>query len=112
MQRRGQKLLWDVSEACSDIERITSASSFDAYVADKDVRRLVERYLEIIGEALRQFEHVESEATSLLPDLRGWVNLRNVVAHGYDALDDKTIWGTCRSAVPKLRADVLRLLEG
>jgi uncharacterized protein with HEPN domain len=53
--------LWDVAAACSDIARITNSSTFDAFLSEQDIRRLVERYLEIVGEALRQLEFADQE---------------------------------------------------
>ena len=107
----GRKLLWDVAEACQDIRRITEAMSFEEYVAGQDHRRLVERYLEIVGEALRQFGHAEPSLALRVSALRRWVDLRNVIAHGYDSLDDQIIWDICRNAVPDLYGEILWLLE-
>ena len=111
MQPRAKKLLWDVAEASSDIARLLSALTFEDYLAQKDTRRLIERYLEIIGEALRQLGQVDPNAALLLPALRRWVNLRNVISHAYDSLDDETIWAICQSTVPQLHDDVRQLLD-
>jgi uncharacterized protein with HEPN domain len=107
----GRKLLWDVAEACEDIRRITQAMSFEEYVAQQDHRRLVERYLEIVGEALRQFGDAVPGLAWQVSALRRWVDLRNVIAHGYDSLDDRIIWDICRNAIPDLHGEILRLLE-
>jgi uncharacterized protein with HEPN domain len=111
MQPRAKTLLWDVAQACDDIFRVTSELGFEDYVAQQDVRRLAERYLEIVGEALRRLEHADEETSNLIPSLRQWVNLRNAIAHGYDTVDEKTIWGICRSSTPLLREHVMSLLE-
>jgi uncharacterized protein with HEPN domain len=111
MRPEGKKLLWDVAESCADVQRITKSISFEEYLGQRDTARLVERYLEIIGEALRQFEHAEPTLAVHVTALRRWVDLRNVIAHGYDFLDDQIIWDVCRNSVPSLREEILRLLD-
>ncbi len=46
----------------------------------------------------------------LLTGARGLVDLRNRVIHGYDSIDDETIWGIVIKHLPPLRAEVERLL--
>jgi hypothetical protein len=48
MQPRAKNFVLDVLEACADIDRLTGELSLADYVTQKDARRLVERYLEII----------------------------------------------------------------
>jgi uncharacterized protein with HEPN domain len=110
MQPRTSDYLLDVIDACADIERLTRQLSIAHYVAEKDARRLVERYLEIVGEALRRLERTDPTVALQIPGLRQWVNLRNVIAHGYDAIDDEIIWRVCRDQVPALREAIERLL--
>jgi uncharacterized protein with HEPN domain len=100
MRHESKKLLWDVSEACSDIERITEPLTYDQYLAQKDTRRLVERYLETVGEALRGLERTEAEQAERFADLRRWVDLRNFVAHRYGSIDNQIIWRVSREFVP------------
>lgn len=111
MPPKGRKLLWDVIESCSAILRITESVSFEEYLSNEDTRRLIERYLEIIGEALRQFEHAEPHLAQGVSALRRWVDLRNVIAHGYASLDDQIIWDTCRNAVPSLHDEISKLFN-
>jgi uncharacterized protein with HEPN domain len=84
--------------------------SFERYLAEKDVRRLIERYLEIVGEALRRLELGDAVLARQVPDLRQCVNLRNVIAHGYVAIDDEIIWRVYADQVPALRGELERLL--
>lgn len=80
--------------------------TFAGYIAQKDARRLIERYLEIVGEALRRFELAEPAAVPRIPDLRQWVNLRNAIVHGYDSIDDEIIWRVCQDSTPLLRTEI------
>jgi uncharacterized protein with HEPN domain len=78
---------------------------------DQDSRRLVERYLEIVGEALRQFEHAEPTSAGRITALRSFVNLRNVIVHGYERVDYEIIWAICRDDIPKLSTELNNLAE-
>jgi uncharacterized protein with HEPN domain len=111
MQPKARKLLWDVAEACADIARLTDDLTLEAYAAQQDLRRLVERYLLIVGEALRQLTDAEPSVVSRITALRQWVNLRNVIAQSYDSVDDEIIWRTCRGAAPLLRMQVIQLMD-
>jgi uncharacterized protein with HEPN domain len=106
MRPRSRSYVWNAAEACTDVLRVVHGTTFDQFLRDKDSRRLVERYLEIVGEALRQFEHAEPELASGIASLRGFVDLRNVIVHGYERVDYAIIWAICRDDIPKLRIDL------
>ena len=40
------------------------------------------------------------------------VSFRNILAHGYDSLDNRIVWGIIEEDLGKLLEDVERLLEG
>jgi len=35
-----------------------------------------------------------------LPDVESVIGFRNVIAHGYDAIDDRRVWDTIETALP------------
>ena len=98
--------LWNASDACADVIRITHGVDAVRFRMDKDLHRLAERYLEIVGEALRQYESLEPGAQGKIPAIRNWINLRNVIAHGYERIDYDIIWNICRSTVPDLKSKI------
>ena len=63
-----------------------------------------------MGEALRRLEQSDPTVALNVPGLRQWVNLRNLIAHGYDAIDDEIIWRACTESAPQLRAAIELLL--
>jgi len=82
--------LHDIGEAASSIDSyIGTERNFLDYLKDKQLRRAVERELEIIGEAVNRILKVEPEFP--IDDARRIVNLRNWVIHGYDKVDDGLI---------------------
>jgi hypothetical protein len=55
-------------------------------------RSAVERQFEIIGEALSQLAKADATIASRVPDHRRIVAFRNVLIHGYAALDHTLVW--------------------
>jgi len=46
-----------------------------------------------------------------LTNARKIVDLRNYIIHGYDAIDDETIWGIISRHIPKLEKEVSEILS-
>jgi uncharacterized protein with HEPN domain len=74
------------------------------------VRSAVERQFEIIGEALAGLKRVDPETASLIPDLVRIIGFRNVLIHGYAAVDDRLVWGIVEADLQPLREVVNDLL--
>jgi uncharacterized protein with HEPN domain len=81
---------------------------FKIYMADKVLRRSVERELEIIGEATNRI--MRTDPSFVIENARKIVATRNRVIHGYDKIEDETIWAIATRQLPALRAEVERLL--
>jgi uncharacterized protein with HEPN domain len=64
--------------------------------------------LEIIGEAVKRI--LRSVPDFPITSARQIVATRNVVAHGYDKIDDTTIWYIVTKRLPVLKAEVEKLL--
>jgi len=110
MQHEVQTYLFDILESINSIDDYLGESKdFKYYLADKKLRRAVERELEIIGEATKRILLIDPEIA--ISDARRIVNLRNFVIHGYDRLDDTIIWGIVSRDVPKLKVQVEKLLN-
>ncbi len=74
------------------------------------MRSAVERQLGIIGEALNRLARVDPELAGRIPDIGRIVGFRNVLAHGYDVVDDEVVWTAIMLDVPELAAAVAALL--
>ena len=77
---------------------------------DDLVRSGVERKLEIVGEALNRLSRDHPELASQIPDIGRFIGFRNVLAHGYDVVDDEVVWDAVTTDLPELTASVEALL--
>jgi len=103
--------LRDALGAAQAIAQKSSSLTPNEFLADKWFQAAVERHLEIIGEALNRAYRVEPEIVERLPDARGWIGLRNVLAHAYDRVRSSIIWDTVQQEVPGLIGQIQRLLD-
>ena len=78
-------------------------------MADKMLRRAVEREFEIIGEAMSRIEKLDS--TIEISSKRQIISMRNRVVHGYDKIDNVIIWGTIVRHLPTLKLEIDNLLD-
>ncbi len=111
MDNRSKKLLFDVLSAGRSIAGWCRGRSFGEYEDDRQLRRAVEREFEVIGEALNRLEQGDPETAARIEDLRRIVGFRNRIIHGYDTIDDATVWGVIEGYLPRLIEQVSDLLE-
>jgi len=105
-----KKRLLDALDACRAIQGFMTGQTFADYERSLMLRSAVERQFEIIGEALNHAEIEQPDLTTLLPDLRRIVGLRNRIIHGNDSVDDQLLWQTVHVHVPSLAQQLERLL--
>lgn len=111
MHPKFPKLLEDVVRSCQYIVEDTEGETLDTYLNDRRLRQVVERNLEIIGEALVRLRTVDPETAALITDLHRIIGLRNRLAPGYDEeIDDILIWRTVQEPLPTLRTEAEKLL--
>ena len=110
MHADARKLLWDAQQAAARIARFTAGKGFTDYEADEYLRSAVERQFEIIGEALSQLARIDAQAAGQIPDLPRIVALRNVLIHGYAAVDNRLVWGVIETNLGPLRTMLAYLL--
>jgi uncharacterized protein with HEPN domain len=106
-----KKRLLDALNACRAIQSFVANRTFREYEQNPMLRSAVERQFEIIGEALNQAEVDNPELSTLIPDLRRIVGLRNRIIHGYDSVDDELLWQTIQTHIPPLAQHLSELLE-
>jgi len=104
----------DVLQAIANIEADTAGLDFERFAADRRVRQLVERNLEIISEASRR---LPDAAKATEPDIpwREIAGIGNVLRHDYGVVKPEILWGVRTHRLVALKAAVeriVRLLEG
>jgi len=111
MRRDPRAYLWDAQAGADSILEFTRGRSFENYLGDKMLHSAVERQFEIIGEALSQLTRIAPDIAARVPDLSQIVDFRNLLIHGYAAVDHRTVWRTVQEDLGKFRAAVGQLLS-
>lgn len=112
MQRDPQSFLWDVQEAGHAIQHFVAGLDADGYASSELVRAAVERKFAVIGEALNQLSKSDPTVAARIPHVGEIVAFRNLLIHGYAAVNHKTVWNTIEDSLPELLAAVQGLLAG
>ncbi|MEL6249323.1 MAG: DUF86 domain-containing protein [Cyanobacteria bacterium J06648_16] len=97
-------------QAIQNIRAFTAALTFEHYTTDLVLISAVERQFEILGEAARRLPH---DFKDQHPEI-SWqdiVDLRNVIIHQYDGIDQDIIWKIISSRLPKLEETLINILE-
>lgn len=105
------KYLYDVFEACKEIEEETDlrGRNFEIFCKDRVFRKFIERNFEIIGEAMNRILKINPDIP--ISSARKIVNTRNLVIHSYDSLDKEILWGIVMRHLPILKAEIARVLH-
>ncbi len=97
-----QKYLFDIKTSVDSIyQYLGEKRDFNEYKKNKQLRRAVEREFEFIGEAASRILKIDLDVP--IENARKIVDLRNLVIHGYDSVDDVIIWGIISIHLPKLK---------
>jgi uncharacterized protein with HEPN domain len=110
-QRDPRALLHDILRAAAGIKRVVSGKTLDDYESDEDLQSILERRFTIIGEALRRLERTDAALFREIPDARDIIDFRNVLAHGYEVVNTRTVWSAALEDLPRLVAAVIPMLD-
>jgi uncharacterized protein with HEPN domain len=105
-----RKLLFDIFEASRAIRSFVEQMSFADYLADPRTRSAVERQFEILGEAFVRLRDSDAGTFALFPEAPRIIGFRNRLIHGYNAIDQETVWDVVERKLPTLLAAVERML--
>ncbi|MCA9879639.1 MAG: DUF86 domain-containing protein [Thermomicrobiales bacterium] len=111
MSRLMKQRLHDVMVSCQAIIAYTEGLDFDEYLQSPMVRDAVERRIEIIGEALNRARQLDPDLAERIPEWRDIVGMRNRLAHGYEAVDNRAVWVALTERMPLLQAQVAAMLD-
>ncbi len=67
------------------------------------LRSAVERQFSIIGEALSRLDKDSPDVAAAIPDHGRIIAFRNILIHGYAAVDDRIVWGVIENHLASLR---------
>ena len=98
--------LHDLLQAGRDVKTFVAGRTFDDYKADSLLRSAVERKFEIMGEALARIRRDDSAILASIRNHREIISFRNILIHGYDAIDDRIVWGVIEEDLDNLIEDI------
>lgn len=102
--------LHDILEAANAIKAFVAGIIFNDYVSDDQIRSAVERKFEIMGEALTRIRRDDPDLLENIREHREIISFRNILIHGYDAIEDQIVWDVIESDLDLLIQDVRSLL--
>jgi uncharacterized protein with HEPN domain len=111
MQPDVKKFLFDVQTAGMALQEFLEGKTFADYVDSDFLRSAVERKLMIIGEAVGRIIRIDPELEQKLQQARKVVDFRNILVHGYSAIENETVWGILQKDLPVLNRQVTDLLR-
>ena len=103
-------VLVDIRDSARFIAEGTAGASYDEFLSDRRMRQLVERNLTIIGEAVNRLRRRDPDTAAKLAAIPQIVAMRNVITHGYDVIDNATVWRTIHETLPILHRQIEALL--
>ncbi|MCI5150623.1 MAG: DUF86 domain-containing protein [Candidatus Electrothrix sp. MAN1_4] len=101
----------DAVTACELIVQFTLDMEEVEYAADLKTQAAVERQFEIIGEALNRIKGIDPGLLDRIDNWREIIGFRNVIAHGYDVIENEIVWGSVKEDIPVLLAQLQRILD-
>lgn len=107
MRLEVKKYLFDVRSAAD----LLAGKTFADYQRDAMLRAAVERQLAIIGEAVSQLARRDEELAARITNYRRVIAFRNILIHGYSAVDDGLVWDVVETNLPLLRHEVEGLIS-
>ena len=104
--------MFDINSSILSIEEcLLIVKNLEEYKKNKIIRRAVERELEIIGKAISNLLKIEPTIEIEIEKARKIVNLRNLVIHAYDSVDDIIIYVIIVKDIPILKKEISNLMN-
>ena len=103
--------LQDILDAINDIEScfIDYPNRFDVFRNDIMRKCVVERKVEIMGEAINRIK--KKDPSIDINNGRAIIDTRNRIIHAYDNVNPEFLWSLVKRHIPQLKQDILCLLS-
>lgn len=111
MDERVRENLEDILKQAAEVRAFTEGMTIDSYLQDLKTQAAVERKFEIIGEVLNRLGNSNVDLLHQIRDYRSIISFRNILAHGYDSVDDQVVWGIIENDLDNLIEDTSHLLS-
>ncbi len=105
MPHNKEQLLYDIIEGIKTIEVFAKNKSFEEFDNERLLQAGVERELEIIGEALNRLNRLDPSIAEQITEVHRIIGMRNILAHGYDVIENQIIWKVIKDKLGKLKSE-------
>ena len=110
-RREPNAYLRDALRASKAIQEFTAGKSLANYQASLLLRSAVERLFTIIGESLIQLRQLRPDLVATISDHAQIIAFRNVLVHGYAAVDETVVWSIIDEKLPGFVLEINQLLD-
>lgn len=103
--------LQDIIDAIDDMQScfVGFPDRFDLFENDIMRRCVVERKVEIMGEAINRIRKADPEL--IIPDARAIIDTRNRIIHAYDNVRPEFLWSLVIRHIPALKKNIETILR-
>lgn len=103
--------LQDILDSITDVEScfIDFPNRFDLFQNDMMRKCVVERKVEIMGEAINRIR--KNDPDIIIPNARAIIDTRNRIIHAYDNVQADFLWSLVKRHIPELKKDIERILD-
>ncbi|MBD5214186.1 MAG: DUF86 domain-containing protein [Bacteroidales bacterium] len=103
--------LQDILDAITDLQScfVDFPNRYDLFEHDIMRKCVVERKVEIMGEALNRIRKIDPELA--IPNARAIIDTRNRIIHAYDNVHPEFLWSLVIRHIPVLKTDIEQLLK-
>ena len=85
-----------------ELDELLSGKTLADLESDRALQLILEREFEIIGEAMSRLQRTDQAAFSKISQGHRIIGTRNILAHGYDAIDHRILWDAYQQDLPLL----------
>lgn len=111
MRNKNPKIfLEDILESIERIKKYTKDKTLEEFLNSYEKQDAIMKRLEVIGEAVK---NIPQEIRKEYPKIpwRDMAGIRDVLIHEYFGVNMKRVWDAAKNDIPKLKKQILELLE-
>lgn len=110
MSEEELKYLEDIRMAIAELQEfIGRKKNFNLFNNNQMLKRATERQFEIIGEAIKNLNTLNSSIE--IKYSKQIIGLRNRIIHSYDSIDYEWLWTIIIKDIPELKREIIALMK-